>query len=143
MLLWWLKTEAAFDVWSIEHLIMWITLGYFAKIISDKIFEKEVVSDSLKLKVQFIIVLCFCFYWENLEHYIEVWLFWERVEDWFQGVEYWSNRLFFDNLMVVLGWFIYVKKERLLWFARVFSVVWLFFHIVVFPHSMYLHYLFG
>ncbi len=80
--------------------------------------------------------------WETLEHYLEVGLAGETVAYWLQGVEHWSNRLICDNAMVMLGWWIYNQKNRIVWFARVFSIVWLFFHIFIFPHSMYLHELF-
>jgi hypothetical protein len=80
--------------------------------------------------------------WENVEHYVEAGVLsgaiGERITYWFQGVEHWSNRLVADNLMVIFGWFIYTRQNKLFWFARIFSTLWMFVHIFIFPHSMYL-----
>ncbi|MDR1694798.1 MAG: hypothetical protein LBR70_06390 [Lactobacillaceae bacterium] len=143
-MIWWgVKTEAAFDVWSIEHLIMGITVGWIAdKIISKRILGDEKVSEKTRNRINVVIVLMIAYMWETLEHYIETGLFGGPVRYWFQGVEHWTNRLIFDNIMVVLGWTIYVKRGGFVWFARVFSIVWLTVHIFMFPHSMYLHTMF-
>lgn len=141
-MIWGLKTEAAFDVWSIEHLVMGVSVGWFSMYLTSKIVGDEKISDKLKLRISFIITLLVAYMWETLEHYLEVGLAGHAVEYWLQGVEHWSNRLIFDNLMVMSGWWVYQQQNKMVWFARVFSVIWLFVHIVIFPHSMYLHYLF-
>lgn len=138
-MIWGLKTEAAFDVWSIEHLVMGVSVGWLSMWIASKLIGDEKISDALRLKISFVVTLLVAFMWETLEHYLEIGLAGETVQNWLQGVEHWSNRLIFDNLMVMSGWWIYQQKNRIVWFARVFSVVWLFVHIVIFPHSMYLH----
>ncbi|MFI3241905.1 MAG: hypothetical protein R3Y43_04990 [Alphaproteobacteria bacterium] len=143
MTLWGIKTQAAFDVWSIEHLIMGISLGWLAdKVLIKKIIADEEVSEKTKTKINFVLVMLIAYIWETLEHYIELGLFGKTIEFWFQGAEHWSNRLIFDNLMVFLGWLVYTKKTSLRWFARCFSIVWLIVHIFIFPHSMYLHTMF-
>jgi len=141
-MIWGLKTEAAFDVWSIEHLVMGVSVGWFSMYLTSKIVGDEKISDKLKLRISFIITLLVAYIWETLEHYLEVGLAGHAVEYWLQGVEHWSNRLIFDNLMVMSGWWVYQQQNKMVWFARVFSVIWLFVHIVIFPHSMYLHYWF-
>ena len=141
-MIWGLKTEAAFDVWSIEHLVMGISVAWIASLICSKLVGKEEISPSLKAKISFIISLLIAYMWETLEHYLETGLAGETVQFWLQGVEHWSNRLIFDNIMVMSGWYIYQKKNKMLWFARVFSFIWLFVHIFIFPHSMYLHEIF-
>ena len=142
MILWGLKTEAAFDVWSMEHLMMGITLAWSVKTVIMQLICNENISEKLKTKLSFLLVLLCALIWETVEHYIELGLLGNGVAYWFQGQEHWSNRLIFDNIMVLLGWFIYQKHNKIVWFARVFSCVWLFFHIIVFPNSMYLHELF-
>jgi hypothetical protein len=142
MLIWGIKTEAAFDVWSIEHLMMGISLAAISYMITAKWNKNEAMSKTLQKRISLVLVLMIAFFWEALEHYIELGLLGGRVAYWFQGVEHWSNRIIFDNVMVALGWFIYTRANRTVWFARVFSCVWAFFHIVIFPHSMYLHTLF-
>ena len=141
-MMWGLKTEASFDVWSIEHLVMGVSVGCFSMWVTQKMVGNENISEGLRLKISFIITLLVAYMWETLEHYLEVGLGGHVVEYWLQGVEHWSNRLICDNLMVICGWWIYQQKNRMVWFARVFSVIWLFVHIVIFPHSMYLHTLF-
>lgn len=139
MLLWGMKTEAAFDVWSVEHLMMGMTLGWISARIARKMTGSERVSDALFKKITLILVLMFSFMWETVEHYLETGLAGEAVAFWLQGVEHWSNRLIFDGLMVTAGFYIYLQNNRIVWFARIFSLVWLIVHIFVFPHSMYLH----
>lgn len=141
-MLWGIKTEATFDVWSIEHIIMGISVAWLAQIIVNKIVGQEQVSETLKKRISFFITLMIAYMWETLEHYLETGLAGQAVEYWLQGVEHWSNRLISDNLMVLSGWYIYQQQNKMLAFARVFSAIWLIVHIFVFPHSMYLHELF-
>jgi hypothetical protein len=143
MVLWGFKTEATFDVWSIEHLMMGISLASFSFMLIKKWNKKEEIPAPLQLKISFLLVLVMALFWEALEHYIELGLLGSKIGYWFQGVEHWSNRLISDNLMVMSGWLIYTKKNKIVWFARIFSFIWLFFHIIIFPHSMYLHTLFN
>jgi len=139
MMLWGFKTEAAFDVWSAEHLMMGISLACAVQIIIKALSRNEAISETLKTKITFMLVLLIALLWETVEHYIELGLLGDRIAYWFYGQEHWSNRLIADNIMVMLGWFIYTKNNKMVWFARVFSCIWLFFHIIIFPHSMYLH----
>jgi hypothetical protein len=41
--------------------------------------------------------------------------------------------------MLVIGYIIAKRYPSLVMPARILSVVWLFVHVFVFPHSMYLH----
>jgi len=141
-MLWGVKTEASFDVWSVEHLVMGVSVACFAAWLAKKIKGDEKISETLERRISFLITLAVAFMWETLEHYLEEGLWGEAVEYWLQGVEHWSNRLICDNLMVLSGWCIYQQKHKAVWFARVFSCVWLFVHIFIFEHSMYLHELF-
>ena len=141
-MIWGLKTEAAFDVWSIEHLVMGVSVAWFASLACKKLVGEEKISPALQTKISFIITLLVAYMWETLEHYLEIGLWGQAVKFWLQGVEHWSYRLIFDNLMVITGWYIYQKENKMLWFARAFSFIWLFVHIFVFPHSMYLHEIF-
>lgn len=137
--LWGWKTEAWFDVWSIEHLAMGIGLGSLASLASYAIAPGEVISRKLRKKFDFFIVLCVSFLWEMIEHYLEAGVSYDVVTDWFQGVEFWGNRIITDQLMVGAGFLLYLRWEILKWPTRAFSVLWLIVHIGVFPHSMYLH----
>ena len=143
MIVWGMKTEAVFDVWSIEHLMMGRSLSAFSFMIIARWNKRETISISLQKKISFTMVLMTALFWETLEHYLELGLLGTQITYWFQGVEHWSNRIISDNVMVALGWFIYTRKSKMVWFARIFSFVWAFFHIIIFPHSMYLHELYG
>ncbi|MEC9259119.1 MAG: hypothetical protein VX541_11515 [Candidatus Poribacteria bacterium] len=79
------------------------------------------------------------YFWEAIEHYLETGLVGDVVSDWFQGVEFWANRLVADPLMMILGYYLAQRFPRLVNPARVCSIVWFFVHVFVFPHSMYLH----
>jgi hypothetical protein len=141
MLLWGLKTEAAFDLWSLEHLANGATMAAAAHCILCTFLSNRVTKEQ-RPWVSLLLVLTAALFWENVEHYVEAGLLpgaWgARVTFWFAGIEHWSNRLLGDNLMVFLGWFIYTKRPRFALAAKIFSTFWLLLHIFVFPDSMYL-----
>jgi hypothetical protein len=143
MTLWGLKTEAMFDVWSVEHFMAGVSLGCLAKYAIGKYYadenrDEKMRNDKTRNILMFALVIIITLFWENAEHYIEAGLLGERIEYWFQGVEHWSNRLIADSLLVIAGCYTFMKYHNFVWFARVFSLIWLALHIVVFPHSMYL-----
>jgi hypothetical protein len=107
------------------------------------VFKKHGFTDSQKRTLNFVLTFALALLWENIEHYAEAGLFGANVTYWFQGVEHWSNRLVADNLMVLLGWYVYMQKKSFAWAAKALSLSWLLVHVFVFPHSMYLHTLFG
>ena len=79
------------------------------------------------------------YFWEAIEHYLETGLVGNVVSNWFQGVDFWANRLVADPLMMILGYYLAQRFPRLVNPARGCSIVWFFVHVFVFPHSMYLH----
>jgi hypothetical protein len=136
-----LKTLAIFDVWTIEHLLTGISIGSAVKKKSHREFQKVLnVTEHEHHSWWFDItgVLFLAYLWESVEHYLEVGLAGARVEYWFQGVEFWPNRLIADPLMLVLGYLIAKKWPVLVWPARCLSLIWLIVHVFIFPHSMYL-----
>jgi hypothetical protein len=147
MTLWGFKTEAAFDVWSLEHLLSGIATAAFADLFIKKFFHPDNLRPGQRLALVFILTLLAAVFWECCEHYIEAGVLpgsiGAAVTYWFQGVEHWTNRIIADNLMVLLGAFIYVRQNRLALFGKIFSFLWLGVHIFIFPHSMYLHTLMG
>lgn len=150
-MIWGLKTEAIFDVWTIEHILSGISIGAGCIVhnkkhlgdifhaVKEKIIPSKRIS-FLKYKYDILAVLFLAYLWETIEHYLET--SGGIVEYWFQGVEFWPNRIISDPLMLVLGYLIAKKYPKLIWPARVLSILWLFVHIFIFPHSMYLHELF-
>jgi hypothetical protein len=144
-IIWGLKTHAILDVWTIEHLLSGISVGSAVKKKNHKTLQKilnliEHNHHSWWFDISGVLFIAYI--WEALEHYLEVGLAGSTVEYWFQGVEFWPNRLIADPLMLVLGYLIAKNFPWLVWPARLLSIGWLIVHIFVFPHSMYLHELF-
>ena len=148
----WPKTQALFDVRSIDHFIAWIWVGALAIWWINKIFQKYKLKSEIewmkerklpayKFILTSFIVLFLAYAWETLEHYLEIWLGWTRLEYWFQWVEYWPNRLIFDPLLVYLWFVVASKYPKLVLPARIFTTSWLLIHLFIFPNSMYLQYL--
>lgn len=142
--IWGVKTQALFDVWSLEHILSGISIGFIIYQINRFFLDKEdgVVDEKTLLFFDIIGVLFVAFIWETLEHYLEMGLVGGTVSYWFQGVEFWANRLITDPLMLVLGYFIAKKYSSSIKIARAGSTLWMAVHIFLFPHSMYLHEIF-
>lgn len=127
-----LKTVAWFDVWSLEHFVT----GIFFAFLLLKLYP-HLKNDRLRF---YIILLLISYSWELLEFCIEAgYTGIDSITYWFQGVEFWGNRIITDPLMVVLGAWVYKQSKCRAIYARCFSLVWLILHIFLFPHSMYLH----
>ncbi|MCF7807760.1 MAG: hypothetical protein K9M49_04930 [Candidatus Marinimicrobia bacterium] len=141
-MLWGLKTVAIFDVWSLEHLLSGISIGALAYQLNRRVFKGQMGIEEQDVNTGYfdiIMVLFLAYAWEVLEHYLEIGLFGSKVEYWFQGVEYWANRMISDPLMTVIGYYIARAYAYLVNPARIVSLLWLFVHFFLFPHSMYLH----
>ena len=141
-IIWGLKTVAMMDVWTIEHVLSGLSVGHAVKNNNRKVFKKKLgLEEHHVITRHFDVmgVLFLAYLWETIEHYLEVGLLGETVEYWFQGVEFWPNRIIFDPLMLVIGYLIAKKYPWLVNPARICSLVWLLVHVFVFPHSMYLH----
>ncbi|RAP31492.1 hypothetical protein DID76_02680 [Candidatus Marinamargulisbacteria bacterium SCGC AG-414-C22] len=144
-IIWGIKTKAMLDVWSIEHILSGMSIGYFVSKFNTKLWIKHGLSTMptiFKKYADVIAILFLAFTWETFEHYIEIGLCGEWLKYWFQGVEFWPNRLIFDPLCMWLGYVFITRYTRYILVARVASFVWLFIHLFIFPHSMYLHELF-
>ncbi len=141
--LWGLKTVAIFDVWSYEHLLSGLSIGHIVKKKNRKHIKKHYPNQKIKAvtkyRLDYLFIFSLAFLWETVEHYLEQGLAGQRVEYWFQGVEFWPNRLIADPLMLVIGYAFIKRYPKLVWPARVLSISWLVVHIFIFPHSMYLH----
>ncbi len=129
------KTVAWFDVWSLEHFVAGMSAAALILWFMRKKGYDE--KDSLLF---YGLLLCITFAWEMLEHYLEAGVTGnEWLTYWFQGVEFWGNRLITDPLLVVAGSMVALRYKKLFLPARLFSIAWLVVHVFIFPHSMYLH----
>ena len=144
-MIWGIKTIAIFDVWTFEHFLSGLSIGALAVSCNMKIFKSKLDLDSRDIKTRYfdlIFVLLAAYTWETVEHYLENGLMGDVVAYWFQGVEFWANRIFADPLITVVGYYIAVGNPKLVTPARILSLMWLLVHVFIFPHSMYLHELF-
>ena len=140
-IIWGLKTVAMMDVWTIEHILGGLSIGRVVQKINHRVFKNKLGLEKHHIITKYfdiIGVLFLAYLWEAVEHYLETGIAGETVGYWFQGVEFWPNRLIFDPLMLVVGYLIIRKYPKLVNFARIFSLIWLITHIFIFPHSMYL-----
>jgi hypothetical protein len=141
-MIWGFKTEAIFDVWTFEHFLSGISIGTLAIRANLNVFKKRFNIDKDNIKTRYfdvVLVLFAAYLWETVEHYLEAGILGIAVEYWFQGVEYWANRIISDPTVTVLGYYVAKSNLKLVTPARILSLIWLIFHIVIFPHSMYLH----
>lgn len=118
---------------------MGIGLGGIAILLRRRWFKNATLTPKDDLRIDLLIVMCASYFWETIEHYLEAGASTDAITYWFQGVELWGNRLVTDPLMVFLGWIVYTRYRFIQIPARIFSLGWLYVHIFVFPHSMYLH----
>ena len=94
------KTDAWFDVWTIEHFITGIGLGGGIAAWRMLFFKRE--QDTLRFDCVWLLFIAYL--WEASEHYLETGMAGRSVTFWFQGVEFWGNRLIADPLSVLAGW---------------------------------------
>lgn len=137
------KTVAWFDVWSVEHFVSGVGLSvvfaYFARTLYVVSFDGKAKTDELSIRYYLPLFLSLAYCWEALEFYAEAgYTNIDAVTHWFQGVEYWANRLITDPIMLVMGAMLGLRQTKFVFWARGFSVIWLYFHLAVFPDSMYL-----
>lgn len=130
------KSLALFDVWTIEHFFSGANLAFLFAFLRSKFNLGD--DDKTKLALECLMVLCLELFWEITEHYLEEGAIIPAVEYWFQGVECFWNRAVTDPIITMAGFFFIRNFMQFRVFSSVFSAVWLFFHVIIFPHSMYL-----
>lgn len=141
-MIWGLKTVAFIDIWTFEHFLSGISIGMVIMSIHSRYLysQLKIATETRKTSYMDIVaVLLLAYMWEALEHYLEAGLVGKTVTYWFQGVEFWGNRLICDPLVTVAGYYLAKQHAFLVQPARVISLLWLLVHVFVFPHSMYLH----
>lgn len=143
-IIWGLKTQAIFDVWTIEHVLSGISVGNVVlrqhHNVLTKWFGPAHAMHSWRLDLTGVLMAAFA--WETVEHYLETGLAGPIVQHWFQGVEMWANRIIADPAMLVAGYILARRYPACVLPARILSALWLLVHVFVFPHSMYLHEIF-
>ena len=125
------KTTAIFDIWSVVHFLTGCGLAYPMATLSQRfqLGEREKV----------VVVLLISAVWELVEIYLELGAIGgAAVEYWFQGVEHPLNRIFGDQVLLLLGYLVARNSARISIVAKTASGVWLLWHIFLLPHSMWI-----
>src|SRR3954467_6458043 len=131
------KTVAWLDVWSIEHLVSGMAISSFCVLLADKVFLKGVreIPPAVETRVYVITILLVEYMWEAVEFYMEAgYTHVAAITYWFQGVEFWGNRLVADPLITWCGGIVGLRRPGLVLPARIFSLAFLLTHIFIFPH---------
>lgn len=127
------KTVSWFDIWSVEHFVAGISLG--ALWLWAGCFRR---GDPSERRAYLLGVLATALLWEALEFYIEAGYVWDRATYWMQGIEFIGNRLVTDPLLVLAGALAAWRRPWPVVIAPMFSCAWVFVHVLVFPHCMFL-----
>ena len=137
-MIWGLKSLACFDVWSFEHFFSGVSIDATLLVFMERRLKID-AHDRNHAYIYFsgLLVLTYC--WETVEHYLETGLLGAGVSYWFQGVEFWANRMITDPLLNLAGAWVARRAMFIVKGVRLFIFIWLGIHIFVFPHSMYLH----
>ncbi|MBI1273738.1 MAG: hypothetical protein GC131_06620 [Alphaproteobacteria bacterium] len=136
------KTLAWFDLWSFEHFLSGIALGHivlYARRALGNAGDRGAAESGLEKSWPYLVGLLLAYMWEPVEFYFEAGFSGsEAITHWFQGVEFWGNRLITDPAITVLGLRAALLRPFFVWPARICSLAWLAAHIFLMPHSMYL-----
>lgn len=126
-----LKTQSIFDIWTIQHLLCGIGSGILIKKCIYKIPKK-----TWRLDMIFVIIIVYL--WEIIEYFLETGLLGKNIANWFSGVEFWPNRFIADPCIFIVGYIISKKWPKLIWPAIFICLIYLIINIFIFPNSMYL-----
>lgn len=101
-MIWGVKSLACFDVWSFEHFFSGVSLGATLLVFIERYLKVDTNNrNHAYIYFSGMLVLTYCL--ETLEHYLETSLLGAGVMYWFQGVEFWANRMITDPLMNLAG----------------------------------------
>jgi hypothetical protein len=118
-----------------------MAISSFCVLLADKVFMKgvQVVPKVAETRVYIITILLVEYLWEVVEFYLEAGHSGvPAITHWFQGVEYWGNRVVSDPLITLSGGILGLRRPWLVLPARLFSLTFLGVHVFVFPHCMWL-----
>ena len=140
------KTDAWFDIWSIEHFMSGAAISSMCVPLANKVFSTnlETLPSVVRVRCYSVLLLLVEYCWEAAEFYFEAgYSGVPRITTWFHGVEFWGNRMLADPLVTLSGGLVALRWSKLVWPARLLSFVFIVTHVFVFPHCMYLQDLIG
>lgn len=103
------KTVATFDLWSGQHLLTGMILGAVLR---------------NRSRQPFLVVIIIAYGWEVVEWSMESGWWGSAVAHWKHGHEHWSNRLFSDPLMAMVGAKLSLRFRVLIWVAIPVTIIW-------------------
>ncbi|MCX6785099.1 MAG: hypothetical protein NTV81_04200 [Candidatus Komeilibacteria bacterium] len=116
------KSEAMFDLWSVQHFLSGIIVVWL-------IFQKGPWTGFID-KFGWLLAVCFIAYlWEFIEIFMEAGYFGKTIAIWKDGFEHWSNRFISDPLTAVLGGIVYIEFTWIIWPALVLNILWFILNV--------------
>jgi len=116
---------AFFDLWTVQHFLSGIFLGFVILSIKKVQFWKYI-----------LLVLLASLLWEMTELLMEYGFLGKSVSDWKFGYELIYNRLIIDPLSVLLGGIVFWYFRRAIYFAMIPLIAWLSINVMS-SNSMY------
>lgn len=136
------KTVSVFDLWTLEHFLAGLAGAWLVRKIGESYFPEIFKTQNLSkqfLILAALIALPMTLLWECIEFYLEAgYTHNDGITYWFQGVEYWANRIIGDPVITLAGGYLGLRYPHLIIPTRFVSLAWVALHVFFFPHSMYL-----
>src|SRR5690349_3208542 len=110
------KTDAWLDVWSLEHFVSGMAISTLCAVLADRLFLRGLqdIPTVAKTRGYMITILLVEYMWEVVEFYMEAgYTHVAAITYWFQGVEFWGNRLVADPLITWAGGIIGLHHPKL------------------------------
>lgn len=108
-----LKHEAIFDLWTLQHFSVAVVLGYIC------------VRFKFPFWTTFIFIILGAYVWELIEYFGEIGLLGSNLAIWFAVPEYTLNRLVIDPLTAALGFrFGYAGRQSIVYICTIFALSW-------------------
>jgi hypothetical protein len=123
------RSEATFDLWSLQHFCAGILLGSI--LVRTKFLRFAAVKELA------MVALLIELGWEASELGMEAGLFGHAVANWKDGFEHWSNRLVGDPLMVTLGALVATRFSYAWKIVLLPAAIWLLINVLS-PNTMYI-----
>lgn len=123
------RSNAIFDLWSLQHCMSGVILGALITTIKPSLKKRRIVF--------FAYILTVAYLWELLELTMELGWFGHSIASWKGGFEHWGNRLMGDPVMVLIGGFISLKLTKVWRWISIPAILWAIVNVAA-PHSMYI-----
>lgn len=108
-----LKHEAIFALWTLQHFSVASVLGYIC------------VRFKFPFWITFILIILGAYVWELIEYFGEIGHFGPNLAIWFAVPEHTFNRLFISPLTAALGFYNgYAVRQSIVYICIIFALSW-------------------